>query len=67
MNRFQANGPFDLLRNREFQAAIRRRTEELLREREKEMKKAGYWERRAIVEAIQQQVKAEFAKEHCLF
>lgn len=67
MNRFQANGLFDLLRNRNFQTAVRMRRDELLREREKEMKKAVYWERRAIIEAIEQQVKTEFAKEHCLF
>jgi len=67
MNGFQANGLFELLRSRKFQADVRNRTKELFREREAEMKRAGYWERRAILEELKRRVKEEFGKEHCLF
>jgi hypothetical protein len=67
MNGFHANGLFDLLRDPGFQEEIRKRFEELAREREEELTAADYWGRREILAAIRRRVEREFAKEHCLF
>ena len=67
MNGFHANGMFDLLRDRGFKEEIRKRFEELVREREGELSEADYWGREEILAAIRRQVRGEFAKEYCLF
>jgi hypothetical protein len=67
MNSFHARGLFDLLKDPGFKEEIRKRHDELVRERAEELRKADPAEAEEILDAIRKQVKREFAKHYSLF
>jgi hypothetical protein len=67
MSGFHADGLVDLLKDPGFKEDVRKRFEELVREREEELSAADYWGREEIFETIRRRVKSDFGKDHCLF
>lgn len=64
---FHARGLIDLLKYPGFKEEIRKRHEELVRERAAELERADAPEAEEILVQIEKQVKREFAKQSCLF